>query len=93
MTDSNRGHKSGTSKRRGAEIKAPTPDARINSPVRPRLLPLKAAAQYLGLTVWGIRERAWAGQLPVVTFPGGRKWYFDVHDLDRFVEGHKRLIE
>jgi excisionase family DNA binding protein len=61
--------------------------------VRPRLLPLKAAAQYLGLTVWAIRERIWQGILPVVRFPGGRKMYLDTRDLDQFITNHKRVIE
>jgi hypothetical protein len=60
--------------------------------VTPRLLPLRQAAQYLGLTVWALRERIWAGALPVVQFPGGRKQYLDVRDLDEFIDQHKRVI-
>jgi hypothetical protein len=60
--------------------------------VRPRLLPLKAAAAFLGLTPWALRERAWAGQIPVVTWPGGRKWFFDTVDLEKFIQQHKRVI-
>jgi len=59
----------------------------------PRLLPLKQAAQYLGLTVWAMRERIWSGQLPVIQFPGGRKQYIDRHDLEAFIENNKRVIE
>ncbi len=58
----------------------------------PRLLPLKQAAQYLGLTVWAIRERIWAGQIPVVQFPGGRKQYIDVQDLESFIQNNKTTI-
>jgi hypothetical protein len=58
----------------------------------PRLLPLKAAAEYMGLTVWAMRERIWAGQIPVVQFPGGRKQYVDVRDLDSFIKQNKRVI-
>ena len=58
----------------------------------PRLFPLKQAAEYLGLTVWAMRERIWAGQIPVVQFPGGRKQYVDRLDLDKFIEQHKRTI-
>ena len=53
---------------------------------------LKGAAEYLGLTIWGMRERIWAGQIPVVQFPGGRKQYIDVQDLERFINDHKRVI-
>jgi predicted site-specific integrase-resolvase len=58
----------------------------------PRLLPLKDAAQWLGLTVWAMRERIWAGHIPVVQFPGGRKQYVDVQDLERFIQKNKRTI-
>jgi hypothetical protein len=60
---------------------------------QPRLLPLKDAAQWLGLTVWAMRERIWAGQIPVVQFPGGRKQYIDTKDLEAFIEKNKRYID
>jgi len=59
----------------------------------PRLLPLKDAAQYLGLTLWALRERIWAGQIPVVQFPGGRKQYVDRNDIERFIEQNKKVIK
>ena len=58
----------------------------------PRLLPLKDAAQCLGLTVWAMRERIWAGQIPVVQFPGGRKMYVDTQDIETFIQSNKRTI-
>lgn len=61
--------------------------------VSPRLLPLKVAAEYLGLTIWAMRERIWAGQIPVVQFPGGRKQYIDIQDLDKFIDQNKRVID
>jgi len=64
----------------------------IPNPSGPRLLPLKKAAEYLGLTTWGMRERIWAGQIPVVKFPGGRKMYVDRLDLDNFIERNKMVI-
>jgi hypothetical protein len=59
----------------------------------PRLMPLKKAAELLGLTVWALRERIWAGHIPVVQFPGGRKQYVDIRDLDAFIDSHKRIVE
>jgi hypothetical protein len=59
----------------------------------PRLLPLKDAAHWLGLTIWAMRERIWAGQIPVVQFPGGRKQYIDVQDLEAFIQNNKRTID
>lgn len=65
----------------------------IGSPVSPRLLPLKKAADYMGLTVWAMRERIWAGQIPVVQFPNGRKQYIDIQDLDKLIQNNKRIIK
>jgi len=64
----------------------------ISNPQSPRLLTLKAAADYLGLTVWGMRERIWAGQIPVVRFPGGRKMFIDRMDLESFIQSNKNTI-
>lgn len=62
---------------------------RMSNPVRPQLLTLKDAARYLGLTDWALRERVWQGHIPFVRFPGGKKQYFHVKDLDAFIEGNK----
>jgi excisionase family DNA binding protein len=64
----------------------------IMNPKSPRLLSLKQAADYLGLTPWTIRERIWAGDLPVVRFRGGRKLWLDSNDLDAFVEDNKARL-
>jgi hypothetical protein len=53
----------------------------------PRLLPLKKAADYIGLTVWAMR-----GDIPVVQFPGGRKMYVDMQDIEEFIKKNKRVI-
>lgn len=58
----------------------------------PRLLTLKQAAEYLGLTLWAMRERVWAGDIPVIRFPKGRKMYIDSHDLDDFIAQNKERI-
>lgn len=65
---------------------------RIVNPMGPRLLPLKKAAEYLGLTVWALRERIWAGDIPVVRFPGGRKQFIDIKDIEAFIERNKTVI-
>jgi hypothetical protein len=72
--------------------KTVTKAQRIDNPKCPRLLPLKDAAEWIGLTVWAMRERIWAGQIPVVQFPGGRKMYIDTQDLEKFIQGNKRVI-
>lgn len=64
----------------------------ISYPLTPRLLPLKEAAKYLGLTTWAMRERIWAGDIPVVRFPGGRKQFIDTKDLEDFIQRNKTRI-
>lgn len=63
----------------------------------PRLLSLKDAAEEVGLTVWALRERIWAGQIPVVQFdnPNGgknRKMYIDREDIEALISKNKRTI-
>jgi hypothetical protein len=60
----------------------------------PRLLNLEAAARYLGVSPWTIRELEWKGILRRVRvpLPGGRelrKLLFDKADLDRLIDGWK----
>jgi hypothetical protein len=73
-------------------IKATIKTQGIDSPSSPRLLTIKRAAEWLGLTAWALRERIWAGQIPVVQFPGGRKQYIDTKDLEEFIKKNKRVI-
>ena len=64
----------------------------MSSPSSPRLLPLKKAAERIGLSVYGMRERIWAGQIPVVRFSDCGKMYVDIKDLERFISRHKERI-
>jgi len=59
----------------------------------PRLLTLRQAAEALGISIWTLRERIWAGELPVVTFPGGRKQFLDARDLEALIERNKRVFD
>jgi excisionase family DNA binding protein len=59
-----------------------------------RLLDLRSAAAYLGLSVYTVRELAWKGALPRVriSLPDGsevRKLLFDRADLDKLIEAWK----
>ena len=65
----------------------------ITNPISPRLLPLKRAAEYLGLSTWAMRERIWAGDIPVVKFSGGRKQFVDTKDLELFIERNKTIVQ
>ena len=65
---------------------------RVSDAEFPRLLPLKEAARYLGLSLWAMRERCWSGDLRVVRFKGGRKIFLDVRDLEKFIEENKDFL-
>jgi excisionase family DNA binding protein len=65
----------------------------------PRLLDLKAAATYLGLSYWTVRDLVIAGRLPSVKIPCPRsrdgrtirRVLVDRHDLDTFIEQSKEF--
>jgi excisionase family DNA binding protein len=70
-------------------------DQTVTYPKRPenhpnRLLRLKDAAAYLSLSPWKMRRLIWQGRLPVVQDLEGSPFLFDRHDLDAFIETHKR---
>jgi excisionase family DNA binding protein len=52
----------------------------------PRVLDLDAAARYLSLSTWTVRELRAAGHLPALAVPGIRALRFDRLALDRAVE-------
>ncbi len=64
-----------------------------SEPTVPRLLNLKAAAAYLGVSPWTIRDLEAAGTLKRVSIPVGRKdlrkLLFDRIDLDELIERWK----
>ena len=57
-----------------------------------RLLRLKAAAEYLSLSPWKVRNLIQAGRLPVVQDSDGSPFLLDVRDLDEYVERNKRAM-
>ena len=65
----------------------------IGNPMFRRLLTLKEAAIYLGRSPWSMRNLAWSGHVPVVRNEGGRKLFFDIHDLEAFIEKSKSIYE
>lgn len=56
-----------------------------SAPVR-RLLSLREAAAYLGVSYWTVRSWAESGKLPHVRLPGRRLLRVDRADLDRLIE-------
>src|SRR4030095_4343150 len=60
---------------------------RTSGPVdAPRLLDVEAAADYLGVSVWTVRDLVERGSLSRVALPGVRRLLFDRCDLDRLIE-------
>jgi hypothetical protein len=64
--------------------------------ILPRLLDLRAAAAYLGVSPWTVRDLEANGTLRRVNVPSGpgrdlRKLLFDRQDLDQLVETWKAL--
>ena len=62
---------------------------RTYNPLCKRLYTLKEAAEYLGRSVWGMRDLIWSQVIPVVKQYGSRKMYIDIADLDAFIEKNK----
>lgn len=63
----------------------------IYNPLGKRLYTLKEAAEYLGRSVWGVRDLIWARVIPVVKQQGCRKMYLDITDLNAFIEKNKAI--
>lgn len=59
------------------------------SSIKQRLLDLHEAAQYLGRSEYSMRSLVWQGEVPIVKSPGARKQWFDLQDLDLFIERNK----
>lgn len=80
----------GTGVKRPKEIQNVASTKRINNPVgvlKKRLYSVAEAAEYLGRSVWSVRELIWAGKLPCVKV--GRRIHLDIIDLDQWIEQNK----
>ena len=49
-----------------------------------RLYNIKEASEYLGRTVWAVREMIWAGKIPIIR--DGKRILLDIHDMDSWIE-------
>jgi hypothetical protein len=63
----------------------------IYNPLGKRLYTLKEAAEYLGRSLWGMRDLIWKQVIPVVKQPMCRKIYLDINDLNAFIEKNKAV--
>jgi hypothetical protein len=82
--DNGRGNNGGTAEEKEPKKQGLRNAQKIDNPLPPRLLSLKAAAVYMGRTTWGMRELYWANKIPWIR--DGKKIYFDVRDLDSYIE-------
>ena len=76
---------------------AGVPQTPALTPLMPRLLDVRGAAAYLGVSTWTIRDLDTAGRLPRVRLTLAdrecRRVLFDVRDLDRLIEVSKDAPE
>ena len=64
---------------------------RTSNPQGPRLLSIKQACQYSGLTDWCLRNLVWQGKLPFVRF-GEKKIFVERTDLDALIDYSKETF-
>ena len=60
-----------------------------NEPLKKRLFTIQEAAEYLGRSVWSVRELIWKGSLPCVKV--GRRVHLDIFDLNKWIDKHKDI--
>jgi excisionase family DNA binding protein len=64
---------------------------RVDNTIRRRLLSMRDAGRYLSVSEDTLRRLVYEKTLPVVrhTALRGARWFFDVLDLDRYIESRK----
>jgi excisionase family DNA binding protein len=58
-----------------------------DAPVNARYLTIKAAAAYIGATVWCVRQLIWDRKIPFVRL--GNRYVIDRQDLDNYMQSQK----
>jgi len=61
----------------------PYPPQKVNK----RLYSIPEAGQYLGRTVWAVREMIYAGKIPYIR--DGRRMLLDIGDMDSWIENNR----
>ena len=65
----------------------------VGCTLTPRLLRTREAASYLSCSAWKIRRLVQDNSLPYVSDSEFGAWYFDIRDLDHYVETHKHNFD
>lgn len=67
----------------------PSPTGSVTPLVVPRLLTIKAAAAYLSVAIWHVRELIWQKEVHAIRM--GRRFVIDRASLDKYID--RRLSE
>ena len=69
--------------------------AQTTEQIQPRLLTIKQASVYLGMSVWSVRSLLiWSGKVPVIRLgETGKRQLLDKRDLDAFIDRQKEWRE
>jgi hypothetical protein len=78
-------HPSENRKRNWAGRKRPGTDAK-------RLIKTQAAAEYLSISAWRLRNLVQAGEIPCILGDGTTPWLFDKRDLDSWIDRRKQTL-
>jgi excisionase family DNA binding protein len=64
----------------------------VTSPniIKPRLLKIKAAAAYLAVSTWKLRNLVQAGAIQYIPGAGTSPWRFDLQDLDEYIDRNRQ---
>jgi excisionase family DNA binding protein len=60
--------------------------------ITPRVLKTRQAAQYLSISAWKLRNLVQTGEVACIMSDGTSPWLFDIHDLNDWIERHKRTL-
>jgi len=59
--------------------------------IEKRVYNVKEAAEYLGRTVWAVREMIYAGKIPCIK--DGRRTLLDLRDMDKWIDQNRITYE
>ena len=62
----------------------------MSQTVHKRLYSIQEASDYLGRSVWAVREMLWAGKMPYIK--DGRRILLDINDMEKWIEKNKTQI-
>jgi excisionase family DNA binding protein len=60
--------------------------------ITPRIVKTKQAANYLAVSAWKLRNLVQSGEIACIISEGTSPWLFDIHDLNNWIERHKRTL-